>query len=274
MRYWQPFAGETGRGGRGLRAGRDRAAAALSAVFDDHDRLVADGLAARGLAAGLTGRPQPSAAIPAEPGFVAAHGAAAVLGAAGRSGQVTPRLLFSAHGLPQKIVDARRSLSGPGRADRGRGRWPRLPCRTCDWRVCYQSRVGPLEWIGPSTDDGDRAGPARDGVAVLVVPIAFVSEHSRPWSSSTSNIAELAQHERRAGLSPGADGRCATRASSTAWPTRCAARWRRPGGLRGRAATGVCPADRMRLSARHEGIDAWISWPAPTLGSRRCTSSR
>ncbi len=46
-----------------------------------------------------------------------------------------------------------------------------------DWRVCYQSRVGPLEWIGPSTDaEIERAG--RDGVPVIVVPIAFVSEHS------------------------------------------------------------------------------------------------
>jgi ferrochelatase len=37
--------------------------------------------------------------------------------------------------------------------------------------------VGPLEWIGPSTvEEVRRAG--RDRVPVLVVPIAFVSEHS------------------------------------------------------------------------------------------------
>ncbi|MBV8653440.1 MAG: ferrochelatase, partial [Alphaproteobacteria bacterium] len=43
--------------------------------------------------------------------------------------------------------------------------------------VCYQSRVGPLEWIGPATDaEIIRAG--RDGVAVVVAPVAFVSEHS------------------------------------------------------------------------------------------------
>jgi ferrochelatase len=46
-----------------------------------------------------------------------------------------------------------------------------------DWSICYQSRVGPLEWIGPSTENEiDRAG--RDGVPVVIVPIAFVSEHS------------------------------------------------------------------------------------------------
>ncbi len=43
--------------------------------------------------------------------------------------------------------------------------------------VCYQSRVGPLEWIGPATDaEIIRAG--RDGKGVIVAPIAFVSEHS------------------------------------------------------------------------------------------------
>ena len=46
-----------------------------------------------------------------------------------------------------------------------------------DWTVCYQSRVGPLQWIGPSTESEiDRAG-AND-VPVVIVPIAFVSEHS------------------------------------------------------------------------------------------------
>jgi ferrochelatase len=41
----------------------------------------------------------------------------------------------------------------------------------------YQSRVGPVEWIGPSTDDVIRK-LAREGVKdVLVVPISFVSDH-------------------------------------------------------------------------------------------------
>jgi ferrochelatase len=37
--------------------------------------------------------------------------------------------------------------------------------------------VGPLEWIGPSTE-GEIRRAGRDGVPVMVVPIAFVSEHS------------------------------------------------------------------------------------------------
>ncbi len=43
--------------------------------------------------------------------------------------------------------------------------------------VCYQSRATPQQWLTPSTEaEIERA--AHDGVAVLVVPIAFVSEHS------------------------------------------------------------------------------------------------
>ena len=45
-----------------------------------------------------------------------------------------------------------------------------------DWQVCYQSRVGPLKWIGPSTPEAVEQA-ARDGKGVLVAPIAFVSEH-------------------------------------------------------------------------------------------------
>ncbi|MEJ0043595.1 MAG: ferrochelatase [Rhizomicrobium sp.] len=46
-----------------------------------------------------------------------------------------------------------------------------------DWSVCYQSRVGPLEWIGPATDAEIRRAGA-DGKGVVIAPIAFVSEHS------------------------------------------------------------------------------------------------
>ncbi|MCA3265971.1 MAG: ferrochelatase, partial [Azospirillum sp.] len=46
-----------------------------------------------------------------------------------------------------------------------------------DHVVCYQSRVGPLEWIGPYTED-EIARAGADKVPLVVVPLAFVSEHS------------------------------------------------------------------------------------------------
>jgi ferrochelatase len=52
--------------------------------------------------------------------------------------------------------------------------------------------VGPLEWIGPATDvEIKRAGAA--GAAVVVVPIAFVSEHSETLVELDIEYADLAR---------------------------------------------------------------------------------
>ena len=87
-----------------------------------------------------------------------------------------PRILFSSHGLPERVVkggdpyqwQCERTADAVVKA---------LSIDGLDWICCYQSRVGPLKWIGPSTDDEVRRAGA-DGVPIVVVPIAFVSEHS------------------------------------------------------------------------------------------------
>lgn len=113
---------------------------------------------------------------PTEPGFVAAIAASVrvALGSVTRAAGV--RVLFSAHGLPKKIVE-----------DGDPYQWQveqtakavveELGVEGLDWLNCYQSRVGPLEWIGPSTEDEIRRAGA-EGLAVVIVPLAFVSEHS------------------------------------------------------------------------------------------------
>ncbi|OFX08640.1 MAG: ferrochelatase [Alphaproteobacteria bacterium RIFOXYD12_FULL_60_8] len=87
-----------------------------------------------------------------------------------------PRVLFSAHGLPKKTIAAgdpyQHHVEQTAQAVVAK-----LGLSDLDWTVCYQSRVGPLEWIGPSTEDEiKRAGAQKK--ELLVVPIAFVSEHS------------------------------------------------------------------------------------------------
>ncbi|MCW9039284.1 MAG: ferrochelatase [Rhodospirillales bacterium] len=115
---------------------------------------------------------------PTEPGFVEA--VSELVGAAYAEASKTgaPRILFSAHGLPKKVI-ARgdpyqwqvEQTAAAVMARLGDG------FASADWSVCYQSRVGPLEWIGPATEDElTRAG--ADKVPVVLVPIAFVSEHS------------------------------------------------------------------------------------------------
>lgn len=90
------------------------------------------------------------------------------------AGNLPRRVLFSAHGLPERIIKAgdpyqtQVERTAKAIADRVGG---------LDWSVCYQSRVGPLKWIGPSTDaEIVRAG--RDGRGVVLYPLSFVSEHS------------------------------------------------------------------------------------------------
>ncbi len=58
--------------------------------------------------------------------------------------------------------------------------------------VCYQSRVGPMQWIGPATDAEIRRAGA-DGKGVIVVPIAFVSEHSETLVELDIEYGKLAR---------------------------------------------------------------------------------
>jgi ferrochelatase len=86
------------------------------------------------------------------------------------------RVLFSAHGLPESIVKAGDPYQWQVEQTVA-GVVERLGLPDLDHVVCFQSRVTPQKWIGPSTEDElERAG--HDKVAVLVVPIAFTSEHS------------------------------------------------------------------------------------------------
>jgi ferrochelatase len=104
------------------------------------------------------------------------------------------RLLFSAHGLPKKVIDG----GDPYQAQIERTAAAVIAAlgrdaEALDWRVCYQSRVGPLEWIGPPTEDEiKRAG--ADGLGLVVLPIAFVSEHSETLVELDIEYRELAEH--------------------------------------------------------------------------------
>ena len=83
-----------------------------------------------------------------------------------------PLVVFSAHGLPMSQV--RKGDPYPHYVESScRGVAERL--KLADWQVTYQSRVGPLKWLGPDTLEFiARRAPGR---AVVAVPIAFVSEH-------------------------------------------------------------------------------------------------
>ena len=84
-------------------------------------------------------------------------------------------LVFSAHGLPQRIVDRGDPYTEEIEATVA-GVIERIP-RAIDHVIAYQSRAGPMKWIGPNIIDEVTAA-AEDGRTWLgVVPIAFVSDH-------------------------------------------------------------------------------------------------
>lgn len=103
-------------------------------------------------------------------------------------------LLFSAHGLPQKVID---------RGDPYAKQIEETYARVCaalgfpHTTLCYQSRVGPLQWLRPYTEDVVKQKAAAGAQQILVYPIAFVSDHIETLYELGIEYAELA---RRAGV--------------------------------------------------------------------------
>ncbi len=103
-----------------------------------------------------------------------------------------PRVLFSAHGLPESVIaggdpyqwQCEKSAEDIAAA-------AGLPRE--DWQICYQSRVGPKKWIGPSTEDALRMA-AKDGVPVVILPHAFTQEHVETLVEIEIEYRELASH--------------------------------------------------------------------------------
>ena len=198
MRYWHPMSEETVEAVKAF--GPDEiillplypqysTTTTASSLKEWHTQAAAQGLKC------------PTRAIccyPADPGLI--RGQAALIGPAFAEAKNygRPRILFSAHGLPKKIVargdpypwQIEQTVqaiveildSPPDRPD-------------FDWAVCYQSRIGPLQWIGPSIDE-EILRAAGDRVPLVVVPVAFVSEHSETLVELDIQYRNLA-HEQK-----------------------------------------------------------------------------
>lgn len=84
-------------------------------------------------------------------------------------------LIFSAHGVPMSFIAGgdpyQKQVEATVRLVRERGGWSN------PWTLCYQSKVGPQRWLEPSLDATIQRLAAEKCGDVLVIPIAFVSEH-------------------------------------------------------------------------------------------------
>jgi ferrochelatase len=185
MRYWHPFVREAARDAEGWGA-TDAILLPLYPQFSS--TTTGSSLKAWARASRL-----PCATLccyPAGKMFADAH-AQSILDVWRSAGSpAKPRVLFSAHGLPQTVID--RGDPYQWQVEQSVAAVRRLLPPDWDARVCYQSRVGPLQWIGPSTEEEiDRAG--SDGVGVIIAPIAFVSEHVETLVELDIEYAHLAK---------------------------------------------------------------------------------
>ena len=102
----------------------------------------------------------------------------------------TFKLIFSAHGLPEKNI--KKGDPYQWQVEQSVERIVKsLDIKNLDWVLSYQSRVGPLKWIGPSTEDIIIEN-SKLGKTIVLVPIAFVSEHSETLVELDIEYKELA----------------------------------------------------------------------------------
>lgn len=196
MRHWHPFSGEAVRDIVAFQPDHvvllplypQYAAATTGSSLTDWHRAAAAG--------GLNAPTSAICCYPTEGGFVSAMAdlVAEAWKKAAKSGD--PRILYSAHGLPEREIlrgdpyqwQVEQSAAAVSALVAERLGGPQ------EWLVSYQSRVGRLKWLGPYTDaEIERAG--LEGRPLVVVPLAFVSEHVETLVELDVEYRELAlQH--------------------------------------------------------------------------------
>jgi ferrochelatase len=176
MRYWHPMTDETVKAVSAFKPDR----IVLLPLYPQYSTTTTgSSLKAWHKAAAKAGLRAPTSTVccyPQEDGFIEAA-AASIRARYDLSAATHPtRILFSAHGLPEKIIKAGDPYQWQVEQTAS-AIVEKLGIADLDWSICYQSRVGPLKWIGPSTE-AEIARAGEDKAAIVLFPIAFVSEHS------------------------------------------------------------------------------------------------
>jgi len=101
------------------------------------------------------------------------------------------KLLFSAHGLPE--IKIKKGDPYQWQVEQTvEAIMSRLKSENLDYIISYQSRVGPLKWIGPATDD-IIIKYSQEKKGIVIVPVAFVSEHSETLVELDIEYKKLAE---------------------------------------------------------------------------------
>lgn len=101
-------------------------------------------------------------------------------------------IFFSAHGVPRSYVE---EAGDPYQQEIEE--CTALIMQTLNrpnpYTLAYQSRVGPVEWLQPYTDDAIKELGAQGVEDLLVVPISFVSEHIETLQEIDIEYREVAE---------------------------------------------------------------------------------
>jgi len=101
------------------------------------------------------------------------------------------KLIFSAHGLPESKI----KKGDPYQwhvEETVKEIMLKLKNKNLDHVISYQSRVGPMKWIGPSTD-AEIIKYSKEKKGIVIVPVAFVSEHSETLVELDIEYKKLAE---------------------------------------------------------------------------------
>ena len=101
------------------------------------------------------------------------------------------KLIFSAHGLPESKI----KKGDPYQwhvEETVKEIMSKLKTENLDYVISYQSRVGPMKWIGPSTDS-EIIKYSKEKKGIVIVPVAFVSEHSETLVELDIKYKKLAE---------------------------------------------------------------------------------
>ncbi len=101
------------------------------------------------------------------------------------------KLIFSAHGLPENKI--KKGDPYQWQVEQTvQGIMAKFSNKNLDYIISYQSRVGPMKWIGPSTDE-IIIKYSKEKKGIVIVPVAFVSEHSETLVELDIEYKKLAE---------------------------------------------------------------------------------
>lgn len=110
------------------------------------------------------------------------------------------KVMFSAHGVPESYVKAGDPYKGQIEKcaamimkEVNKDRGAVLDGKQIDWKLCFQSRVGPVKWLEPYTDDVLNELGAAGLKNLVVVPLSFVSEHVETLEEIDIEYREVAE---------------------------------------------------------------------------------